>query len=52
MDLAGGQGAVLEYGPWNRLSDLFRRRPRNGTCHRILTGLQTLADAKGAIVRA
>ena len=39
-----------EYGPWNRAYDLFRRWQRNGTWHRILTRLQSLADAKGAIV--
>ncbi|RSO09118.1 IS5 family transposase [Streptomyces sp. WAC 05379] len=39
-----------EYGPWNRVYDLFRRWQRNGTWHRILTRLQALADAKGAIV--
>ncbi|MGW5619140.1 transposase [Streptomyces sp. NPDC003877] len=37
------------YGPWGRVYDLFRRRQRNGTWHRILTQLQVLADAKGAI---
>ncbi|SUP61831.1 IS5 family transposase [Streptomyces griseus] len=39
----------VEYGPWNRVYDLFRRWQRNGTWHRILTRLQSLADAKGAI---
>ncbi|MFJ8146649.1 IS5 family transposase [Streptomyces sp. NPDC096048] len=39
----------VEYGPWNRVYDLFRRWQRNGTWHRILTQLQSLADAKGAI---
>ncbi|MEU9858022.1 IS5 family transposase [Streptomyces sp. NPDC047974] len=39
-----------EYGPWNRVYDLFRRWQRNGTWRRILTRLQFLADAKGAIV--
>ncbi|MET9541032.1 IS5 family transposase [Streptomyces sp. NPDC006553] len=38
----------VEYGPWNRLYDLFRRL-RNGTWQRILTQLQPPADAKGAI---
>ncbi|MDX6758750.1 IS5 family transposase [Streptomyces sp. F8] len=38
-----------EYGPWNRVYDLFRRCQRNGTWHRILTRLQSPADAKGAI---
>lgn len=37
------------YGPWNRVYDLFRRWQRDGTWHRILTRLQSLADAKGAI---
>ncbi|MEU2346852.1 IS5 family transposase [Streptomyces sp. NPDC012842] len=40
----------IEYGPWNRVHDLFRRWQRNGTWRRILTRLQSLADAKGAIV--
>ncbi|WP_443044656.1 IS5 family transposase [Streptomyces sp. DHE17-7] len=40
----------VEYGPWGRVYDLFRRWQRNGTWHRILTRLQSLADAKGAIV--
>lgn len=39
----------VEYGPWSRVYDLFRRWQRNGTWHRILTRLQSLADAKGAI---
>ncbi len=39
----------VEYGPWGRVYDLFRRWQRNGTWHRILTQLQSLADAKGAI---
>jgi transposase len=38
-----------EYGPWNRVYDLFRRWQRNGTWQRILTRLQSLADTKGAI---
>nr|WP_234362393.1 transposase [Streptomyces sp. IMTB 1903] len=38
-----------EHGPWNRVHDLFRRCRRNGTWHRILTRLQSPADAKGAI---
>ncbi|MFE0476880.1 IS5 family transposase [Streptomyces sp. NPDC058947] len=40
----------VEYGPWGRIYDLFRRWQRNGTWHRILTRLQTRADVKGAIV--
>ena len=38
----------VEYGPWGRVYDLFRRWQRNGTWQRILTRLQALADAKGA----
>ncbi len=40
----------VEYGPWSRIYDLFRRWQRNGTWQRILTRLQSLADAKGEIV--
>lgn len=40
----------VEYGPWNRVYDLFRRWQWNGIWHRILTRLQSLADAQGAIV--
>ncbi|MFD3539137.1 hypothetical protein ACFWUQ_06505 [Streptomyces sp. NPDC058662] len=40
----------VEYGPWNRVHDLFRRWQWNGTWHRILTRLQSLAGSKGAIV--
>ncbi|KAA0938719.1 IS5 family transposase [Streptomyces apricus] len=40
---------AVEYGPWGRAYDLFRRWQRNGTWHRILTRLQSLADAEGAI---
>ncbi|ALO05875.1 Transposase IS4 family protein [Streptomyces venezuelae] len=40
----------VEYGPWNRGYDLFRRWQRNSPWHRILTRIQSLADAKGAIV--
>ncbi|MFF3139601.1 transposase [Streptomyces mirabilis] len=39
----------VEYGPWGRIYDLFRRWQRNGTWYRILTRLQSLADTKGAI---
>ncbi len=39
----------VEYGPWGRVYDLFRRWQRDGTWHRILTRLQALSDAKGAI---
>lgn len=38
----------VEYGPWGRVYDLFHRWQRDGTWHRILTRLQSLADAKGA----
>ncbi|MFD7641553.1 IS5 family transposase [Kitasatospora sp. NPDC059795] len=41
---------LAKYGPWSRVYDLFRRWQRNGTWQRILTRLQSLADAKGAIV--
>ncbi|MFJ7961361.1 transposase [Streptomyces sp. NPDC096319] len=34
----------VEYGPWNRVYDLFRRWQRNGTWQRILTRLQSSAD--------
>ncbi|MGW6539659.1 transposase [Streptomyces sp. NPDC055051] len=40
----------VEYSPWNRVYELFRRWQRNGTWQRIFTRLQSLADAKGAIV--
>ncbi|MCX4486633.1 IS5 family transposase [Streptomyces anulatus] len=40
----------VEQGPWGRVYDLFRRWQRDGTWQRILTRLQSLADAKGAIV--
>ncbi|MFF9899517.1 IS5 family transposase [Streptomyces longispororuber] len=39
----------VEYGPWGRIYDLFRRWQRNGTWLRILTRLQSLAAAEGAI---
>lgn len=39
----------VAYGPWGRVYDLFRRWQRDGTWHRILTRLQSLADAEGAI---
>ncbi|MFD4318939.1 transposase [Streptomyces sp. NPDC058548] len=32
----------VEYGPWNRVYDLFRRWQRNGTWHRTPTRLQSL----------
>ncbi|MFD8259578.1 IS5 family transposase [Streptomyces griseoluteus] len=40
----------VEYGPWGRVYDLFRRWQWNGTWHRALTRLQSRAYAKGAIV--
>lgn len=40
----------VEYGPWGRIYDLFRRWQRDGTWHQVLTRLQALADAKGGIV--
>ncbi|MGW0860569.1 IS5 family transposase, partial [Streptomyces sp. NPDC002690] len=39
----------VEYGPWGRIYDLFRRWQRDGIWQRIFTRLQSLADAKGAI---
>jgi transposase len=39
----------VEYGPWGRVYDLFRRWQRDGTGHRVLIRLQSLADAKGGI---
>jgi transposase len=39
----------VEYGPWNRVYDLFRRWQRDGTWAGILTRLQAEADAKGLI---
>ncbi|MFG3280333.1 IS5 family transposase [Streptomyces sp. NPDC048111] len=39
----------IEYGPWGRIYDLFRRWQRDGIWRRIFTRLQSLADAKGAI---
>lgn len=38
------------YGPWQTVYGLFRRWQRDGTWAKILTGLQTLADAAGRIV--
>ncbi len=32
----------VEYGPWGRVYDLFRRWQRDGTWHRMLTKLQSL----------
>nr|WP_254404552.1 IS5 family transposase [Streptomyces anulatus] len=39
----------VEYGPWGRIYDLFRRWQRDGAWRRILTRLQSMADAQGAI---
>ncbi|MFE9497082.1 IS5 family transposase [Streptomyces collinus] len=39
----------VEYGPWGRTYDLFRRWQRDGTWFRILTWLQSLVDAEGSI---
>ncbi|GGV19382.1 DDE transposase [Streptomyces litmocidini] len=39
----------VEYGPWGRVYDLFRRWQRAGVWHRILTRLQAPADAAGVI---
>jgi transposase len=41
---------LVECGPWGRIYGLFRRWQRDGTWHQVLTRLQALADAKGAIV--
>lgn len=38
------------YGPWQTVYGLFRRWQRAGVWARILTALQALADAAGAIV--
>jgi transposase len=37
------------YGPWQSVYDLFRRWSRNGTWARILSSLQSVADAAGLI---
>ncbi|MEU9576182.1 transposase [Streptomyces chilikensis] len=39
----------VEYGPWGRAHDLFRRWQRNGTRHHILTRLQSRTDVQGEI---
>ncbi|MET8331773.1 IS5 family transposase [Streptomyces sp. NPDC005181] len=39
-----------EYGPWGRVYDLFRRWQRDGSWHRILSRLQSRADAEGGIM--
>ncbi|MFF4846061.1 IS5 family transposase [Streptomyces collinus] len=39
----------VEYGPWGRIYDLFRRWQRDDTWFRILTWLQSLVDAEGSI---
>lgn len=43
------RGVPVEYGPWYRIYDLFRRWQRDGTWRRILTRLQSLADVTGSI---
>lgn len=45
------RGGTCQKGtaPWDRVYDLFRRWQRDGTWARILTQLQTEADAKGLI---
>jgi transposase len=43
------RGVPVEYGPWSRICDLFRRWQWDGTWHRVLTQLQALADARNAI---
>ncbi|MFJ1811305.1 MULTISPECIES: IS5 family transposase [unclassified Streptomyces] len=45
-----GRDVPVEYGPWGRIYALFRRWQRDGTWHQVLSRLQALADAKGAIV--
>lgn len=40
-----GGTCPAQYGPWGRIYDLFRRWQRDGIWHRILTSLQSLADA-------
>ncbi|WP_239341980.1 IS5 family transposase, partial [Frankia sp. CiP3] len=37
------------YGPWQTVYGLFRRWQRNGTWKKILSGLQSRADAAGLI---
>jgi transposase len=37
------------YGPWQTVYGLYRRWQRDGTWQRIVTGLQAVADAAGAI---
>ncbi|KPC78975.1 IS5 family transposase [Streptomyces sp. NRRL S-4] len=44
-----GRDVPVEYGPWGRVYDLFRRWQRDGIWHRVLTRLQSLADTEGAI---
>jgi len=38
------------YGPWQTVYGLFRRWQRGGVWARVLTALQTVADASGSIV--
>ncbi|GAA1238068.1 transposase [Streptomyces rhizosphaericus] len=37
----------VEYGPWGRIYDLFRRWQRDGTWHRVLACLQSLCSRQG-----
>ncbi|GHD35581.1 hypothetical protein GCM10010335_30920 [Streptomyces galbus] len=46
----GGRPAVSEYGPWQTVYGLFRRRQRDGTWPELLTRLQARADAAGLIM--
>ncbi|MFE0134443.1 transposase [Streptomyces sp. NPDC059037] len=43
------RGLPPEYGPWQTVHGLFRRRQRDGTREAVLTGLQARADAAGLI---
>ncbi|QDC13200.1 IS5 family transposase [Rhodococcus ruber] len=45
-----GWDVPARYGPWQTVYGLFRRWQRDGVWARILTALQALADAAGAIV--
>ncbi|MGW6795220.1 transposase [Streptomyces chartreusis] len=41
------RGVPVEYGPWNRVYDFFRRWQRIGTWHRVVTRLQSLVNPWG-----
>ncbi|MGW3658721.1 transposase [Streptomyces sp. NPDC005151] len=43
------RGLPCGYGPWQTVYELFRRRQREGVWARVLTALQTRADASGLI---